>query len=236
MSDITTALDEGAGRTIASTLETTLRRDIIAGLLEPGTKLRVRELGERYEVGAIPLREALSRLSASGFVVAIDQKGFRVADVSLDELEDITQTRQDIERLAITRAIRRRDARWEGELLAAHHRLKRVPVYDEAHPDRLNPAWELAHNHFHETLIAGCHSAWMTQFATMLRDQTARYRYLSATAPHGPERNVANEHDAIVEAVLSHDVELAGTLLTEHFGVTAQLVAEALKAHLEKHI
>ena len=236
MSDGAIALDDGTGRTMASTLESALRRDIIAGLLEPGTKLRVRELGERYDVGAIPLREALSRLSASGFVVAIDQKGFRVAGVSLDELEDITQTRQDIERLAITRAIRRRDARWEGELLAAHHLLKRLPVYDAAHPDRLNPEWEIAHNRFHETLIAGCNSAWMTQFATMLRDQTARYRYLSATAPHGHDRNVADEHDAIVEAVLSHDVELGGTLLTEHFGATARLVAEALRAHPKKHI
>lgn len=236
MSDATAVLDDGSGRTIASALETTLRRDIIAGLLEPGSKLRVRELGERYDVGAIPLREALSRLSASGFVVAIDQKGFRVAEVSLDELEDITQTRQDIERLAITRAIRRRDARWEGELLAAHHRLQRLPVYDPAHPERLNPEWEIAHNRFHETLIAGCQSPWLTQFATMLRDQTARYRHLSATAPHGHDRNVANEHEAIVEAVLSHDVELAGSLLADHFGTTARLVAEALHAPAIKNI
>ena len=48
MSDATAILDDGSGRTMASALETTLRRDIIAGLLEPGSKLRVRELGERY--------------------------------------------------------------------------------------------------------------------------------------------------------------------------------------------
>ena len=236
MSDVTAGFEDAAGRTIASALETKLRRDIIAGLLEPGSKLRVRELGERYDVGAIPLREALSRLSASGFVIAIDQKGFRVADVSLEELNDITQTRQDIERLAITRAIRRRDARWEGEVLAAHHLLQRLPVYDATQPERLNTEWEIAHNRFHEMLIAGSRSPWLMQFATMLRDQTARYRHLSATAPHGRDRNVGAEHDAIIQAVLSHDVELAATLLADHFGTTARLVGEALQAHQIKTI
>lgn len=216
-------------RTMASALEGFLRRDIIEGALLPGSRLRVRDLGERYDAGAIPLREALSRLCSSGFVVAIDQKGFRVADVSLDELADITQTRQDIERLAVTRALRLRDPRWEGELLAAHHLLQRQPVYDPAYPDRLNPEWELAHNRFHETLIDGCKSEWLKQFATMLRDQTARYRHLSATAPHAHDRDVAGEHDAIVRAVLSHDVELACTLLVSHFGRTAELVADALR-------
>ncbi len=136
-------------RTMASTLEDMLRRDIITGALLPGSRLGVKELGERYEAGAIPLREALSRLCATGLVLAVDQKGFRVADVSLEELADITETRQEIERLAIVRAIRRRDPTWEGELLSAHHQLQRLSVYEPQDSDRLNPGWERAHRQCH---------------------------------------------------------------------------------------
>ena len=80
-------------RTAASALANDIRADIISGHLPPGGRLRIKELCERYGSGAIPLREALSRLATSGFVVAEDQRGFRVADVSAAELTDITDTR-----------------------------------------------------------------------------------------------------------------------------------------------
>ena len=51
------------------------------------------------------MREALSRLATSGFVVAEDQRGFRVADVSAAELTDITDTRIHVECEALRRAI-----------------------------------------------------------------------------------------------------------------------------------
>jgi GntR family carbon starvation induced transcriptional regulator len=217
-------------RTMASTLEALLRRDIIVGELKPNSKLRVKELSERYEAGTIPLREALSRLCPSGFVVAIDQKGFRVSDVSIGELEDITRTRQEIERLAIARAIHRRDPHWEGEVLAAHHLLAELPVYDPVQPDHINAEWERAHDQFHEILTAGCQSGSLQRFAAILRDQTARYRHLSVTVPSSHERDVVREHDEIVKAIMARDVELASSLLAVHFGRTAELVTKAMRS------
>jgi GntR family transcriptional regulator, carbon starvation induced regulator len=219
--------EQAAPRTMASSLEGLLRRDIIRGELPPGSRLRVRELAERYETGPIPVREALSRLCTGGLVIAVDQKGFRVADNSLDEQADITQTRQDIERLAITRAIRRRDAGWEGEVLAAHHLLRTIPTFGVPDGQHINPAWERAHDAFHAKLVEGCGSTWLANFCGVLRDQAARYRHLSVTAPHSHERDVTAEHARIVDAVMSHDVDLATSLLADHFGNTARLVAEA---------
>src|SRR5260370_12700583 len=75
-----------SGRAMAAALETINRKEIINGTFAPGSKLALKDLAERYQAGVIPLREALSRLCASGFVDAVDQKGFRVAEVSLEEL------------------------------------------------------------------------------------------------------------------------------------------------------
>src|ERR1700682_5440835 len=77
-----------AGRTVAAALEPIIRKEIINGTFAPGTKLALKDLAERYEAGIIPLREALSRLCASGFVDAVDQKGFRVAEASLGHHRD----------------------------------------------------------------------------------------------------------------------------------------------------
>src|SRR3546814_836243 len=85
------------GKTLGSWVYDRLRDDIIAGLLPPGQKLTLDTLKERYAVGATPLREALYRLSSSMLVIAEDQRGFRVAPVTLMHLEDIIASRQHIE-------------------------------------------------------------------------------------------------------------------------------------------
>jgi DNA-binding GntR family transcriptional regulator len=44
---------------------------------------------------------------------------------------------------------------------------------------------------------------------------------------HGESRDIAEEHKAIVDAVLGHDVELAVRLLTDHINLTTALLVEA---------
>src|SRR5437868_3130590 len=83
------AENPGSGRTLASILTESIRSDIITGALQPGLRLKLRELAERYQAGVNPLREALSRLALSGFVEAEDQRGFRVTGMSEAELRDL---------------------------------------------------------------------------------------------------------------------------------------------------
>src|SRR5258706_3900288 len=115
-------------RTMASTLATGIRSDIISGAWQPGTKLRIKELCERYGAGAIPMREALSRLATSGFVLAEDQRGFRVSEVSAHELTDITETRVHIECEALRQSVCNGGLDWEEKLIGAHYRLTRLPM------------------------------------------------------------------------------------------------------------
>jgi len=213
------------GRTWASVLEEAVREDIINGKLPAGSKLRLKELAERYQAGVIPLREALSRLCTTGFVLAIDQKGFRVAELSPEELIDITRVRQHIETTALRDAIASADITWESEVVAAHHRLKSIPMVLRGQDGALNPGWEEAHAAFHAVLMAGCSSPWMRRFSGVLRDQTARYRFLSLAAPRSERRrDVAAEHEAIVDAIVARNADKACRLLSDHFQATTDLV------------
>ncbi|WP_322088666.1 GntR family transcriptional regulator [Burkholderia sp. BCC1999] len=215
----------GGSRTMASVLADTILRDIVSGALAPGSKLKIRELADRYQAGVIPLREAVSRLAMSGFVDAEDQRGFRVTPVSRADLEDITSVRQCIESEALRDAIESGNLEWEASVLAAFHLVNSLPtVIDE--PPRMNPDWERAHDHFHSTLLAGCRSKWLKHFAATLRTQTARYRHQSLRSQHAGERDVGREHEDIVKAVIARDADRACELLRQHFAVTAQLVLE----------
>ena len=216
--------ENNAGRTLASILTDSIRNDIITGVLEPGLKLRLRELAERYDVGVNPLREALSRLALSGFVDAEDQRGFRVTEISQAELQDITQTRQRIECDAVRLSIEQGDLDWEARVLASFHRLSRIGMTITTDHRILNPSWQNAHESFHNALISGCNSPWLLKFVSILREQTARYIYMSIKNPAAAERDVGKEHQEMLDATLSRDADKACALLSAHFAATSNLV------------
>src|SRR5690606_33116032 len=102
-----------------------LRQDILSGVLAPEIKLKVRELTGRYHISASPIREALSQLAASGFVIHKGQRGFHVPPVSIENLIDITESRKIIEAEALRLAIRHASAAWEDEIVASYYLFER---------------------------------------------------------------------------------------------------------------
>lgn len=90
-----------------------VEQDILAGTLAPGSRLGIVDLVQRYEIGATPLREGLSRLMSRGLIVSTGQRGFRVADISRTDLLDITQMRTAVEIEAVRLAITHGDDAWK---------------------------------------------------------------------------------------------------------------------------
>jgi DNA-binding GntR family transcriptional regulator len=108
------AVSPDADRTLADQAYRRLRHDIVSGRLAAGSKLRLEGLVGDYEIGMSPLREALARLVGDLLVVSEGQRGFWVAPLSLDELDDVSRVRGLIETEALGLAIRHGDADWEA--------------------------------------------------------------------------------------------------------------------------
>jgi GntR family carbon starvation induced transcriptional regulator len=197
-----------------------LRDDILTGALAPGEKLRLEHLTDRYGCGRTPLREACSRLAAEGLVVASEQRGFRVAAVSRDDLLDLTRTRQRVEGLALRDAIQHGDAAWESDVRQALERLTAVP---RARRGANAWTWDERHRALHTALLGGSGSPWLMRFFGLLFDQSERYRRLSQVLA-GATRDVEGEHEALVRAALDRDAERAAALLTEHIAKTTDVV------------
>ena len=70
---------------------------IISGELAPGTLVSVPTLASQFEVSATPVREAMLDLEQRGFVASVRNKGFRVTEVSEQDLREIVELRQLIE-------------------------------------------------------------------------------------------------------------------------------------------
>ncbi|TFD75713.1 GntR family transcriptional regulator [Cryobacterium fucosi] len=70
---------------------------IISGELAPGTLVSVPTLAAQFAVSATPVREAMLDLEQRGFVASVRNKGFRVTEVSEQDLREIIELRQLLE-------------------------------------------------------------------------------------------------------------------------------------------
>jgi len=211
--------------TQATTVYDRLREDLLSGKLEPGRKLQMRFLTELYQTGQTPLREALNRLTSDGLVECREQRGFYVANISRNELVELTKTRCWVEGLALRESMAAALPRWEEQVLLAEHRLGRTPRSLNADRFEDNPEWERLHRAFHRTLIANCGSQSLIGFCAQLADQLYRYRRLSIQKAF-PSRHVADEHQAIMSAVLCGKADDAVVLLTAHYERTANVILQ----------
>ncbi|NCF21137.1 MAG: FCD domain-containing protein [Haliea sp.] len=200
-----------------------LREDIVHGAFHPGDKLRIEFLKQTYDVGATPLREALYRLSADGFVHVQGQRGFRVADMSLEELKDITNLRVVLEGMALTQSVENSDDAWESRVVAAFHHLTKAENQKE--PDIQE--WEARNREFHLALVSCCHSPWLMRFHEILYDQHKRYRNI-ARIDRSARRNVHDEHTAICDAALAKDVKTLCKENENHIRRTAEITGQIL--------
>ncbi len=221
-------MDIAAPATSAKSLTTQafeqLRADILLGQLRPAERLRITALSERYGTGATAIREALSRLVTDGLVESEDQRGFCVAAVSRAELLDLTQTRVDVEALALRQSLQRGDLDWESALLSAYHRLSRTVAPTTP---ALHALWASVHRQFHEALIAGCGSPWLMRLCRLLYDKSERYRNLAEQRTTPATRDTVTEHRQLMDAAMARDADLAVRLLAAHFRETTQIILDA---------
>src|SRR5882757_7153711 len=108
--------------TLTETIYERMRGDLLTGVFAPGFPLRLEDVRQRYDVSTSPVREAMFRLEAEGFLLLSSQRGFRVAPLSRDDLLDLTERRIEIETRALGLSIAKGDEEWESEVVKRQHR------------------------------------------------------------------------------------------------------------------
>lgn len=210
-------------RTLVERAYLSLRHDVVCGKLPPGERLRVEHLKDQYEVGAGTLREALSLLVSDALVTSEGQRGFRVAPISMTDLEDVTNTRVMLETEALRQSIRHGDAQWEAALVKAYDLLTTT---ERDLAESGSDLWERRNKAFHEALIAGFNSTWSKYLLSILYRHAERYRHINfrLTAAHASGRDVHKEHEAIFRAAVDRQEARAALALEAHIRLTHDIV------------
>lgn len=90
---------------ISEHIYTILKKEILSGELQPGTRLLVLEIAKKFEVSQAPVREALERLKQAGFIIGVPNKGSIVSNISAKEIRDIFVLREIIEGFAVRQSM-----------------------------------------------------------------------------------------------------------------------------------
>lgn len=77
-----------------------LKEAILDGAIEPGTTVTIQGLAEAFGVSAMPVREALHRLSEIGALSIVAGRSVGIPPLSLARLEDLRRVRVEVEGLA----------------------------------------------------------------------------------------------------------------------------------------
>lgn len=199
-----------------------LRRDISIGVFAPGTKLKITQIQKEYDVSAASAREALSQLGGEGYVLAVEQRGFFVAEMSQATLQDNANVRAELESLGLRWSIARQTAEWRAAVVSAHYLLKDAEkALEKSFRDNIL-AWDDLNRKFHLALVANSGSPVLLEMIETRYDLTRRFR-LQAYAVDQIEttalerlRQSAAEHAEIAEATLALDADRGAALLKAH--------------------
>jgi DNA-binding GntR family transcriptional regulator len=195
--------------TAADAVLAELRRAVLSGELRPGEQVRQDALAERFGVSRVPLREALKILEGEGAVTYLPHRGYFVAELSVQDLEEVYRIRALLEEEAVrgTLAVLA-DADVQRLETAVHE-------CEQAGADGQVLAMAAANRRAHFVLFESGGRPRLVRMIRILWDATDAYRSLYYATDRNREL-VAAEHRAVVAAVRSRDADLVVRLLAEH--------------------
>jgi DNA-binding GntR family transcriptional regulator len=186
-----------------------LKHRILAGMLEPGSRLVELQLATEFQVSRTPVREALKRLTAEGLLAIDALRGIVVSDVDARELEEIFVIRAALEGLG---------ARLAAERVTGTDLMKLRLLVEMMRENARTSQWEAmvqANIKFHDVVH---HAAGNNRLRHMTRNLLDFARRFSgeAFASQARAEEVLMEHERIIAALEARDPDRAEAATQEH--------------------
>ena len=196
---------------LRETIEESVSAAITTGELPPGELVSVPALAAQFQVSATPVREAMLNLQKLGFVEPVRNKGFRVTEVSMRDLEEIVEVRRMLEAPAVARLAAAYPAEHDARLRALAERI--VTAADSGDLAQYIAADVV----FHLELLALLDNRRLVQVVAMLRRQT-RLTGLAGLQNTLELHESAAEHERMLDLLAAGDGPGAEALMYTHIG------------------
>lgn len=195
---------------------------------KPDSRLNESELSKRLETSRTPLREALNRLVAEGFLTFRSGQGFFCRSLNPAEIMDLYEARAAIECEAVKLAALRADP---GELTALKDLL------EQSHAEEYQPGTSAVRlvdldEEFHLKLTALSGNSEMVR---LLENMNGRIHYVrlidlkTLSERDGPDRVTTEPHARILAAVMRKDAAAAEAEMRRHIERRLEAITQTVR-------
>lgn len=196
-----------------------LKESIIKGFLEPGTKLLENKIAEEMQVSRTPVREAMQKLVAEGFVKTTPNQTMVVTEVSPEDVKEVLQIRGVLEGLAASIAAKKINRQ---EIVGLENIISQMSL----HVTKKNlSSYCQVDDEFHNLILNICGNKWIIQIRDNLGSFIYRFRIKSLSVS-GRLKHSLEEHQAIMESLKKHNSEEADRLSQIHMENTVINILE----------
>jgi len=186
-----------------------LKRQILIGEIAPGTRMMEVELAADMGVSRTPVREAIRKLEKEGLVTIEPRRGAYASDISIKDIEDVLEVRQDLEGMAAALAAAKATREQKEALRAATEAYKNaVATGDVKEMIRHDEA-------FHKLIVNCSDNKTLIQLISQVQELALRFRYIYYD-DFSRFENQPMEHKEIFDAIISGDTEKARKAADEH--------------------
>jgi DNA-binding GntR family transcriptional regulator len=193
-----------------------LRKAILAGILDPGQRLRERHLAEELQVSRTPIREALFTLHGEGLVDLAPHRCARVRTVTQSDIEQIYSLRKLLEAHAARAAAENHNRGKINDIAAALAAQRRLgtggSAQEQAEADLT----------FHDAIAVASGSQLLLtverQVLAVTITHRSRYKYSAQQI-----KRVWRLHADILEAIEAGNGDRAETLMASHIADSTKI-------------
>ena len=186
-----------------------LKESIIKGDLKPGEKLWESKIAEQLKVSRTPVREAIQKIAAEGFVKMEPNLGIVVHEFSFKDLKEVLQIRRVLEGLAASVAAEKINPEEISQLQKNIEETNICVIKNDL-------VTYLEFNaKFHSLIFQFSRNERLIKMSLQLVGPEHRFKIRALTIP-GRLKYYLEEHQKIVEALKRRDAEQAGRLSQKH--------------------
>lgn len=204
-----------------------LRQDILACRLLPGARVSEPELMESYALGKSSCRIALTRLCHEQLVSVQPRRGYRIAPVTVRDVDEVFSLRLELEPLAARLAVGRVDIDRLRELEAACRLPHPAPLAEQI------DVFMSANKAFHLTLAEASGNQRLFRLLSGLMDEMSRLVALGFNVK-GTKPEIKNDHNAMIDVLHNGDAKRAELVARRHIETFQAMTLENVHACLSR--
>lgn len=205
-----------------------IRQDILSCRLPPAATVTEPELMETYQIGKNSCRIALVRLAHEGFIKSIPRQGYRVAAITLKDVEEVFTLRAQLEPLAARLAVGRVNPE-KLKVLEAACRAP-IPVLDVS--EKIDVFLD-ANKEFHLAIAAATGNDRLYAMLAQLMDEMSRLVALGFGIQR-TQPEIKHDHNAMIDAFIAGDEKRAETIARRHIEAFKVMTMEKVYASLSQ--